>query len=76
MAEQSRSKRFTWWWPSSNWGNAVFWVIIALSATTIFVDPFFFFVNVAFWYLVAVGVRFVYIKANGLEPSRQREPSE
>jgi len=57
------SRRFTWWWPSSNAGNAVFWVMLVLAGLTIFIAPFFFMINVVFWYLIAVGVRFVFLHA-------------
>ncbi len=61
-------KPFTWWWPQSSAGNAAFWVVIAISALTVFVGGPFAVINVAFWYLVAVGVRFVYLKASGKGP--------
>ena len=62
-------KAFTWWWPQSNAGNAAFWVVIALSALTILAFGPFAIINVAFWYVVAVVIRFVYIKATGKGPA-------
>jgi hypothetical protein len=62
-------KPFTWWWPSSTGGAVAFWIAILLPGLTIFVAGLMGIINVAFWYLVAVGIRFVFIKANGTGPS-------
>jgi hypothetical protein len=56
-------KPFTWWWPSSVGGKVTFWLIIILSALTGLIGGPMAIINVAFWYLVAVGVRFVHLKA-------------
>ena len=61
----SASRSFSWFWPSSTGGVAAFTVVLALSALTVFLDPLFFWVNVFFWYAVALAVRAVYLKLSG-----------
>ena len=61
----SASRSFSWFWPSSKGGVAAFTVVLALSALTVFIDPLFFWVNVFFWYAVALAVRAVYLKLSG-----------
>jgi hypothetical protein len=55
---------FTWWWPSSTGGKVAFFIVLFMSALTGIAGGPLAIINVAFWYLVAVGIRFVYIKAN------------
>lgn len=65
-------KPFTWWWPSSVFGGVVFVLILAVSALTFIEAGPFAIINVAFWYLLAVGIRFLYIKATrGGTPGRE-----
>lgn len=52
---------FSWWWPSSSVGSAVFGAVIGVSALTLLAFGPFAIINVLFWYLVAVFVRFVYL---------------
>ncbi len=53
---------FSWWWPSSSGGKAAFLVVLVLSALTGLVGGPLAVINVAFWYLVAVGIRFIFLK--------------
>lgn len=70
----SDEKPFTWWWPSSRGGAAAFGAIIGVSALTGLIGGAFAIINVAFWYLVAVGVRFVYLQATGKHPAGSQRP--
>lgn len=66
---------FSWWWPSSNAGNAAFWVVLAISSLTFLIAGPFAIINVAFWYAVAVGARFVGLHALGRVPSPPKSPT-
>jgi len=73
------ARPFTWWWPSSTPGKAAMWAVIGLSSLTVLVAGPFAVINVAFWYLVAVGARFIGIKATHgggtpSEPTARRGP--
>lgn len=67
-------KRFTWWWPSSRAGAAGFGAILGVSALTALIGGPLAIINVAFWYLAAVGVRFVYLQATGKHPAASQPP--
>lgn len=68
------TKPFTWWWPSTGAGVAAFTVAMTLAGLTLFIFGPLAIINVAFWYLVCVGIRFVFIQANGGRPD-QRHPN-
>jgi len=70
----SDEKPFTWWWPGARGGSAAFGAILGLSALTVLIYGAFAIINVAFWYLAAVGVRFVYVKATGKHPAPSQRP--
>ena len=61
----SESRSVSWFWPSSKVGIAAFTVVLTVSALTVFIDPMLFWINVLFWYAVAVAVRAVFLKLRG-----------
>lgn len=61
-------RSFSWWWPRSSAGSAAFGAVIGVSALTLLAFGPFAIVNVLFWYLVAVFVRFVCLQATGTYP--------
>lgn len=60
--ETNGTEGFRWWWPQTLGGGIAFAVLVVLSFLTIFRNPGFFWVNIIFWYFVAVLVRLMYIK--------------
>ena len=54
-----KGNAFRWWWPQSTGGTIAFTVLLTLAACTIVRGPLFW-VNVIFWYFVAVGARLLY----------------
>lgn len=76
--EEDRSEEFRWWWPQTQGGHIAFVVLAILSFLTIFRNPGFFWVNIVFWYFVAVLVRLLYIKLAGCSnsPGRDEPPDE
>lgn len=50
------------WWPESSTGKAIFMVVIIGSGMTVLIDPVFFVINVAFWYILAVVIRLVFLR--------------
>ena len=73
-----RTERFRWWWPQTPVGSIAFAVLVILSFLTIFRSPGFFWVNIIFWYFVAVLVRFIYFRLAGRSnsPGREEPPDE
>lgn len=73
QTDEDRPEGFRWWWPQTQGGSIAFVVLVILSFLTIFRNPGFFWVNVVFWYFVAVLVRLLYIKLIGCSNSSGRD---
>jgi uncharacterized membrane protein len=59
-----RPEGFSWWWPTRTWARVclTIWLLLC-SLTVIIAGPVGAFINMAVWYLMVIGVRFVYLQA-------------
>ena len=58
------SNRFSWWWPRHTWASVLLIILLCLAAVTgVVAGPLGAAFNVAFWYGLVIGARFLVLKA-------------
>lgn len=62
---------FRFWWPQSTGGSLALSVLLIFAVLTIFLDPYFFWVNVVFWYFAGLIVRVVFVRMTSARSSHK-----